>query len=106
MDIITKFHEKGSSFLNMIHGAFFPLHGVLVHQADNHGNIQMNTTIHCDNGEIVDIGLFDLRNDGILINAHSTPVDGSPGEYELGDLPSPLDTRCIDARREAEAASR
>jgi len=106
MDSYTIKGFSGNIFENLLYQVSWPLHGEMINRSDNHGNHQINTTIYCDNGELVRVSWADARDDASLMIDHRSEVPGSPGEYELGELTSPLETRCIDARREAEGASR
>lgn len=66
---------------------------------DNHGNIQHGLQITCKGGTVLDYGILNQ-----IVDAQSVKVMGDttsllPLEIDLGDLESPLKTRCDDAGR-------
>lgn len=75
-----------------------------IDQNDNHGNHQIDDILSCSNGEIVNISYSDTFRDTFSLIAHAELIergaDGLGATYSLGDLPSPLQTRCEAAAEE------
>ena len=73
----------------------------LAHASDSHGNEMINSTITCANGQTVDVSYWEGARDqaALVVNATLLEVheDGVGRTYTLGDLQSPLQTRCEDA---------
>lgn len=71
--------------------------------SDNHGNKSFGRTITCSDGSVVQRTNDEFRGDARAIKAAGTgegifhnPLDGYT--FELGALPSPLQTRCQQAQ--------
>lgn len=61
---------------------------------DNYGNHQLGRELNCANGVVMQVPLIDhhLESMNMYLNAQDASEDKS--HYFLGDLPSPLQTRC------------
>ncbi len=92
-DTITKYTHRNT--FEAVVGLLMP-----IQRSDNYGNYQSGKNIYCSDGNMVQTSWTDLWRDTSLIAGVSEYISGSEDEYDLGGLPSPLETRCQHAARE------
>jgi hypothetical protein len=97
MDSIKDHNFKGNHLATALYSGFVA--PAFVVRSDNHGNSQVGSEILCKNNQIVDLSWSEIRRDSVRINDAKELISGTDNEFSLGDLPSPLNTRCEHAAK-------
>lgn len=63
-------------------------------------NYQLEDEIFYANGEVVDLIVSEMGSHRRFIESHGVEIGEDTGVYALGDLTSPLQSRCTDALQE------
>lgn len=75
-------------------------------ESDNYGNNRIGSVITCENGETVDLSYMQALQDHLSLVANAELLNRHEGglgaTYILGDLQSPLQTRCETAAEERQ----